>query len=57
MVRCRSIPSHIGFESPVGKTCDALTRCIIGDNTPSWESGIKIGTHPTMANGFLSGLV
>ena len=36
-------PSHIGFESPVGKTCDALTRCIIGDNTPSWESGIKIG--------------
>jgi hypothetical protein len=50
-------PSHIGFESPVGKTCDALTRCIIGDNTPSWESGIKIGYSSSNGKWFLSGLV
>jgi len=50
-------PSHIGFESPVGKTCDALTRCIIGDNTPSWESGIKIGYSSNDGKWFLSGLV
>jgi hypothetical protein len=50
-------PSHIGFESPVGKTCDALTRCIIGDNTPSWESGIKIGYSSDNGKWFLSGLV
>jgi hypothetical protein len=50
-------PSHIGFESPVGKSCDALTRCIIGDNTPSWESGIKIGYTSDNGRWFLSGLV
>src|ERR1035437_3994279 len=50
-------PSHIGFESPIGKSCDALTRCIIGDNTPSWESGIKIGYTSDNGKWFLSGLV
>jgi len=50
-------PSHIGFESPIGKSCDALTRCIIGDNTPSWESGIKIGYTSDNSKWFLSGLV
>lgn len=50
-------PSHIGFESPVGKNCDALTRCIIGDNTPSWESGIKIGYTSDNSKWFLSALV
>ncbi len=37
------LPSHIGFESAVGKSCDNLTRSLIADNTPSWEGGIKIG--------------
>jgi hypothetical protein len=50
-------PSHIGFESPVGKSCDALTRCIIGDNTPSYESGIKIGYTSDNSKWFLSALV
>jgi hypothetical protein len=49
-------PSHIGFESPVGKTCDALTRCIIGDNTPSWESGVKLGYTSDNSKWFLSAL-
>ena len=49
--------SHIGFESAVGKTCDALTRCIIGDNTPFYESGIKIGYISDNSKWFLSALV
>jgi hypothetical protein len=50
-------PSHIGFESPVGKSCDALTRSFIGDNTPSYESGIKIGYTSDNSKWFLSALV
>jgi hypothetical protein len=50
-------PSHIGFESPMGKSCDALTRCIIGDNTPSYESGIKIGYTSDNSKWFLSAMV
>lgn len=50
-------PSHIGFESPVGKSCEALTRCIMGDNTPSYESGIKIGYTSDNSKWFLSALV
>jgi hypothetical protein len=50
-------PSHIGFESAVGKSCDALTRCIIGDNTPYYESGIKIGYTSDNSKWFLSALV
>ena len=50
-------PSHIGFESAVGKSCDALTRCILGDNTPSYESGIKIGYTSDNSKWFLSALV
>jgi hypothetical protein len=50
-------PSHIGFESPVGKSCDALTRCIIGENTPFYVSGIKIGYTSDNNKWFLSALV
>lgn len=50
-------PSHIGFESPVGKSCDALTRSFIGDNTPSYESGIRIGYTSNNSKWFLSALV
>src|SRR5450759_1179649 len=40
-------PSHIGFESPIGKSCDALTRCIIGDNTPSCLLYTHLRAHET----------
>lgn len=51
------LPSHIGFESAVGKSCDVLTRSIIGDNTPSYEGGIKIGYTSDNNKWFLSALV
>ena len=36
------MPSHIGFESAIGKDCWNLTRSILADNSPYFESGIKI---------------
>lgn len=39
--------SHIGFESAVSKDCWGLTRSILADNSPYYESGIKI-THQTV---------
>ncbi|MBL7902364.1 MAG: porin [Bacteroidia bacterium] len=37
------MPSHIGFESAVGKDCWNLTRSLLADNTPYYESGVKLG--------------
>lgn len=37
------MPSHIGFESAIGKDCQALTRSILADNSPYYEAGAKIG--------------
>jgi len=35
-------PSHIGFESAISSTCTNLTRSIIADNSPYFESGAKL---------------
>jgi len=35
-------PSHIGFESTVGKDNWALTRSLNAENTPYFESGAKV---------------
>lgn len=35
--------SHIGFESAIGKDCMTLTRSIGAENTPYYETGVKIG--------------
>ena len=37
------MPSHIGFESAVGKDCWNLTRSLLADNSPYYESGAKLG--------------
>ncbi|MDI1317810.1 porin [Flavobacterium sp.] len=37
------MPSHIGFESAIGKDCVNLTRSILADNSPYFEAGVKIG--------------
>src|SRR6185295_5898902 len=36
------MPSHIGFESARSYDCWNLTRSIIADNTPYYESGAKV---------------
>jgi hypothetical protein len=35
-------PSHIGFESAIGKDCWTLTRSMMADNSPYYESGVKL---------------
>lgn len=37
------MPSHIGFESAIGKDCQTLTRSISADNSPYYEAGVKLG--------------
>lgn len=36
------MPSHIGFESAVGADCWNLTRSILAENSPYYETGIKL---------------
>nr|WP_214460541.1 porin [Flavihumibacter fluvii] len=50
------LPSHIGFESAVGKDCFTLTRSMLAENSPYYEAGAKI-TYTTDNNKWiLSGL-
>lgn len=36
------IPSHIGFESAISKDCFTLTRSIMAENSPYFETGAKL---------------
>ncbi len=36
------LPSHIGFESAIGKDCWTLTRSLVADNSPYFESGARL---------------
>lgn len=49
--------SHIGFESAIGKDCWTLTRSILADNSPYYESGAKLSYTSPSGEWFLSGLV
>ena len=37
------LPSHIGFESAIGADCWTPTRSIAAENSPYFETGLKIG--------------
>lgn len=49
--------SHIGFESAISKDCRVLTRSILAENSPYFESGAKISYTTDNNKWFLSGLV
>lgn len=49
--------SHIGFESAISKDCWTLTRSILADNSPYYESGIKLGYTSPGGRWFFSALV
>lgn len=51
------MPSHIGFESAVSKDCFTLTRSMLADNSPYFESGAKISYTSDSGKWFVSGLV
>jgi len=37
------LPSHIGFESAVSRDCWTLTRSMVAENSPYFESGARLG--------------
>ena len=49
--------SHIGFESAVSKDCWTLTRSMLADNSPYYESGAKLTYIPDNGKWVLSGLL
>lgn len=49
--------SHIGFESAVGKDCWTLTRSMLADNSPYYESGAKLSYTSPSGKWFVSGLI
>jgi Putative beta-barrel porin-2, OmpL-like. bbp2 len=51
------MPSHIGFESAIGKDCWNLTRSMLADNSPYFETGAKIGFTSKNEKWFISGLI
>ncbi|HYG50745.1 MAG TPA: porin [Flavobacteriales bacterium] len=36
------MPSHIGFESAIGKDCWTLSRSLCAENSPYYQSGVKL---------------
>jgi Putative beta-barrel porin-2, OmpL-like. bbp2 len=40
------MPSHIGFESAISKDCWNLTRGILAENSPYYETGVKLSFSP-----------
>lgn len=50
-------PSHIGFESAIGKDCWNLTRSMMAENSPYFETGAKISYTSDDEKWFVSGLI
>lgn len=50
-------PSRIGFESAISKDCWNLTRSILADNSPYYESGAKLSYTTDDSKWFLSAMV
>ncbi len=48
--------SHIGFESAIGKDCWNLTRSLLADNSPYYESGVKLSYTSDNGKWLVSGL-
>lgn len=48
------MPSHIGFESAVGADCWTASRSIVAENSPYYETGIKLTSTTKKENFFIS---
>ncbi len=51
------MPSHIGFESAIGKDCWNLTRSLLADNTPYYEAGARVSYTSPNSKWYASGLL
>jgi hypothetical protein len=50
------MPSHIGFESAIGKDNWTLTRSLVAENTPYFETGLKLGYTTADSKWYLSAM-
>jgi hypothetical protein len=50
-------PSHIGFESAIGRDNWTLTRSVAAENSPYYEAGVKLGYRTPDGKWFVSGLL
>lgn len=50
------LPSHIGFESAIGKDNWTLTRSLVADNSPYFETGAKLSYTTPKGNWYLATL-
>jgi hypothetical protein len=50
-------PSHIGFESAIGKDCWNLTRSLLAENSPYYESGLKLSYTSNNNKWFMCALI
>lgn len=42
------LPSHIGFESALNTDCQTLSRSVLAENSPYYETGVKLNySHPS----------
>ncbi|NJM25133.1 MAG: porin [Bacteroidia bacterium] len=57
MGRAGIFPSHIGFESAVGKDCSTLTRSLMAENSPYYEAGVKLSYTTADDRWFMSALI
>ncbi len=51
------LPSHIGFESAIGLDCWTLTRSLLAENSPYYESGLRLSYTTYNEKFFASALV
>jgi hypothetical protein len=51
------MPSHIGFESAISADCWTLSRSLVAENSPYYESGAKLTYTNPRGNLVLSGLL
>ncbi len=51
------LPSHIGFESAIGKDCWTLTRSLLAENTPYYEAGARVSYTSDDGRWYASGLL
>ena len=51
------MPSHIGFESAIGKDCWTLTRSLVADNSPYFETGAKLNYTSTNKKWYVAALL
>lgn len=49
--------SHIGFESAITKDCWTLTRSLLAENSPYYESGLKLNYTSSTGKWYMAGLI